>query len=313
MISKTGRFWLFLVFIIPSVLCAFFVLYHLLFNRTLRQGLYNHVVVVLLCLGLFSELTNYIWMMVYYQRGPIWYRSNAFCAVWGFNDWALYVTYTVLLAWATIERHILVFHDRWVSTKRKRFFLHYCPIMFLLCYCFGFYIVVYFIPPCMNEFSPWLSICISKVCIFDNYAFSMYELVVHQFLPFPVIVVFNILLIVRVVWQKKSMNQRFQWRKYRKMIIQMLSISFLYIILYFPFLVVSICNLFNVTSDIFNDVLSYTTFITYFIFPLFPFVCALSLSDLRSKLLQIFHLQRNVRRVGPLTLTVREKYPTMVH
>ncbi|CAF1012483.1 unnamed protein product [Adineta steineri] len=302
--SNTVKFWSLLIFLIPSILCALFISYYLLFDRTLRHALHNHVVIVLLLIGLFSEMTNYIWMLVYYQYAGIWQRSNIFCAIWGFNDWALYITYTILLAWATIERHILVFHDRWVSSRRRRLLVHYLPLVCLFLYCFVFYIVVYFIPPCANIFSQTGYICISP-CIFNSYTFSMYELVAHQFLPFPIIVIFSIALLVRVVFQKKRTHQPVQWRKYRKMTVQMLSISLLYVVLYFPFLVVSICVLFNVSTDLLNEILPYTTFITYFIFPLYPFVCALSLSDLRNKMYQILHLRRPPRQVGIETFTLR--------
>ncbi len=101
---------------------------YLLFDRTLRRTLHNYFVIVLLSIVLISEITNYVWMLVYYQDTGIWERSTTFCKICGFNDWALDITYTILLAWVTIERHILVFHDRSISTKRKRFLVNSGPL-----------------------------------------------------------------------------------------------------------------------------------------------------------------------------------------
>ena len=42
------RFWIYLIADILSVLCSLFVLYYLLFDRTLRQALNNHVIIVLI-------------------------------------------------------------------------------------------------------------------------------------------------------------------------------------------------------------------------------------------------------------------------
>ncbi len=55
------------------------------------------------------------------------------------------------------------------------------------------------------------------------------------------------------------------------MTVQILSISLLCIVLYFPFLVVSICIMFNLSCDLFRAVKRATAFafITYFIFPNF--------------------------------------------
>jgi hypothetical protein len=41
-----------------------------------------------------------------------------------------------------IERHILIFHDRWVSTRKKRIFNHYIPIIALVLYCLLYYMIV---------------------------------------------------------------------------------------------------------------------------------------------------------------------------
>jgi hypothetical protein len=46
-ISFSVRFWLFLLSDILSILCSFFVLYHLLFTRHLRQSLHNHTIYIM--------------------------------------------------------------------------------------------------------------------------------------------------------------------------------------------------------------------------------------------------------------------------
>ena len=37
----------------------------------------------------------------------------------------IYSLQVTLFAWASIERHILIFHDQWVSTQSRRLFVHY--------------------------------------------------------------------------------------------------------------------------------------------------------------------------------------------
>jgi hypothetical protein len=48
------------------------------------------------------------------------------------------------MAWLAIERHILIFHDRWVSNRRGRFLFHYLPLIILVTYILVFYSIAIF-------------------------------------------------------------------------------------------------------------------------------------------------------------------------
>jgi hypothetical protein len=146
--SYPVRFWIYLLGDIPSIICSIFVLYHLLFDRTLRHALNNHVIIILLII----ELTDVPWTLHYYLYNTNMIETPAFCIIWGWINFGLYVTQLLVFAWASLERHILIFHDQWVSTKRKRFFVHYLPPILILAYCFIYFAVVFLFPPCQNWF-----------------------------------------------------------------------------------------------------------------------------------------------------------------
>ncbi len=298
MLSNTVQFWVYLILLVPSMICLLFILYHLLFNRTLRSALNNHVIIVLLLNCFIAEVTIYPWMLYFYQYKGVWIRSQIFCAIWGFLDWGLYITQTILFAWASIERHILIFHDGWVSTKKKRFFIHYLPLILLLLYCFIFYIIVFFFPPCTNSYGNSSTFCIIP-CLAYNHIFSVWETIVHQMLFALIIIVSNIALFVRVLWQKHRMHQPVQWRKHRKMAIQVLSISLLYLAFFFPYVIYSFILTFGAPNGLGDSFYVYAVFLTYFMTPLLSFVCTLSLPELRTKLIKIIHFQQKPRRIGP--------------
>ena len=152
-----------------------------------------------------------------------------------------------------------------------------------------FHIVISIFPSCKNTLleSNYLSM---STCIFKSEnIITIYELVLHQFLSFPLIVTFNLLLLGRVICRKNRFNAVYYWRKYRKMIVQMLPISSLYTIPYFPYIAINIYMWFNEASSIFYKIKDYATLLTYVVFLLFPFVCALSLGDLRWKLSYLLH------------------------
>jgi hypothetical protein len=304
MISNAVRFWSYLIFLIPSIVCSLFVLYHLLFDRTLRHALNNHVIALVLIVVLICEVTDYPWLLHYYLYDGMWERSFTFCQIWGFIDWGLYIIQTVLFAWATFERHILIFHDRWLSTKKKRFFLHYLPPILLLLYCLIIYVIVYFFPPCQNALDYFYVTCFDA-CLFDAGFFSIYDTVVDEVLPVFLIVIFSIALLVRVLWQKYRIRQPIEWRKQRKMTIQLLSISFLYFVCLFPFTLVDFMLVCGFPVENIVNFREYALFLHFFMTLFFPFICILSLSELRKKFINTLYLRRQTRRTGPTPLPMR--------
>ena len=50
------RFWLLIIFEIPSLACSLILLYYLITDPIIRKALCNHVIIALLCIGLFSQL-----------------------------------------------------------------------------------------------------------------------------------------------------------------------------------------------------------------------------------------------------------------
>jgi heme exporter protein D len=298
-ISNTVKFWIYLIFLIPSIICSLFFLYHVLCKQILRNALHNRVITVVIIIGLIYQLTIYPWMLYYYHYVGIWNRSPIFCTIWSFIDGPLYFTQTILFAWATMERHILIFHDRWVSTRRKRFFIHYLPPIILLTYCLIFYVMVTVFPSCKNSFDDSYMICVT-FCFTQTYALYIWDALVHQALPNLVIVVFSVALLVRVLRQKHHVHQPIQWRKHRKMTVQLLSISILYLIFAFPLALMNLMYLCGLPGDVGVKFNAYLLFFNYLMLLLLPLACVLSLPKRRSKM-TILKLRLQRRTVAPTT------------
>ncbi|CAF2838186.1 unnamed protein product [Rotaria sp. Silwood2] len=303
-LPSTIRFWIYLVIFIPSIICSLFVLYYLLFTGTLRRALNNHTIIVLIFIGLICQLTIYPWMLYFYNNGNQWYRTLTFCSIWGFIDWGLYITQVILFAWTSIERHILIFHDRWIARKKKRFYIHYLPLILLTLYCFIFYSIVYFVPFCKKFVQYNVALCIDN-CLYDNDIFFIWETIVHQILPNLIIIIASIALLIRILRQKHRVSQRIQWGKHRKMAIQLLSISFLYLIFSFPNTILILIYLCGLSYDIGHNVKIYAEFFSYLVILFFPFVCIFSLPELRKKITSILLLRSTAISVYPETCTIR--------
>ena len=297
--SRSLRFWLLLIFDIPSLLCSFFVLYHLLSNRASRCALHNHTVIVLLLIALIFQMTDIPWYLDFIRHGFVRPSAPTRCLIWWLVDLGFYNTNALVLAWASIERHILVFHNQWVSTRRKRFFCHYAPLVCLLLYSMFYYALVIFVPPCKHTFIYTLPVCAASPCHLLHPILGLWEMGVHGCLSTMIIALFSIALPIRVIKIKYRGTQCFRWRKYRKMILQLLSISVLYLLLNFPVMIISVARLCGLPADAGVQVQLVAFFLTYGVMFLLPFVCLAS-------------LPRSKKQIGHICCKQKQRQATVV-
>lgn len=278
------RFWSYLFFEILSLIFTLFVLYYLLIDRILRQALHNHVIIVLLFLGLIYEFTDIPWILYYNHTGVPMFQTPVFYIFWVFLDYAFYSLQIALFAWATIERHILIFHDKWLATRKKRLFVHYVPVIAIIIYYLIYYSIVHFAPFCENSFDDFLAGGIFIPCLFSRTILGSWDLIVHQVIPTFIISISSVLLILRVVWQKKRLNQPVTWRRHRKMTIQLISLSCLYIIFNFPWTFLIFAFQYGLPADVVSIPLIYAAYLYYYVIFLFPIACFGSFTELQMKL-----------------------------
>jgi hypothetical protein len=233
-ISYPVRFWLFLISNMLSMQCCLFVLYQLLFIRNLRESLSNHIIIVLLLLDLLFECTNIPFIIHYYRRNGIWQITRPFSQIWSFLSFGIYPTKTIVFAWCTIERHILVFHHRLLLNPRNRFVLHYLPLIIVPLYGLIYYSLIIFYPFCDYLYSQSTLNGVYTPCFLIDPILSKYDLIVNQIIPVLIIISFTLGLFFRFQLQKGRLRQSLEWRKQRKLIIQVLSIFIIFSGFQFP-------------------------------------------------------------------------------
>jgi hypothetical protein len=282
-ISLSVQFWLYLISNILSIICCVFVLFYLVFDRTLRQQLHNHIIIILLFICLIYELTDIPFILYNSRFGISWilYRF------WSFIDIGLYTTHLIIFAWGTIERYILVFHDQWLRTEKKRFYIHYLPLIILIIYCLVWYSVIILFPSCDDIIH---QPNIPYPCMMYDSSIKYFDLICHQVLPSFVIIIFSIALVLRARWQKTGSTKP---AKQRKLIFQILSISILYLIFCSPWAFVLISFQFNSLENIGLNLMPYAYFFSYYFIFLFPFVCCASLPEVLFKLKNALCRQRS--------------------
>jgi hypothetical protein len=283
-LPRSVRFWLLFISDVPSIICSFLLLYHLIHDRTVRNALNNHVIILLLILGLATQLIEIPFYLAFIANlGIVKPSVPGTCLTWWFVSFGMYNGGTILMAWAALERHILIFNYRWVSTKRGRILVHYLPIMILLLYIFIFYIYVLFILSCKNTYEYTLPICNEYPCYQDDTILGMWDFIVNNIVPSLLTAFLSVALLIRVIQQKRRLNQQIHWRKQRKMTIQLVSISVLNIIFNIPLNLVSLAHLCGLPDDYAVEEEHYFYFSCYFLIFLFPFVCLYSYPELYMK------------------------------
>ncbi|CAF3469157.1 unnamed protein product [Rotaria sp. Silwood1] len=166
----------------------------------------------------------------FFQYGFSWEFPVSFSVFWSFIDYALYGIQFLILSRATIGRHILIFHDRWLLNRKRRFFIHYLSLMILILYSFIYYCIIIYASFCPYIFYRLPAYGVLFPCIYYYVnMISIWELVCHQTIPIFIIIIFRLSLLIRILWQKSRLHRSIHWRKQRKMTIQLLSVSMLFI------------------------------------------------------------------------------------
>lgn len=137
------------------------------------------------------------------------------------------------MALGSIERHLVVFHGQFLS--RHRFLLSKVPIIFSIIYPFAFYTGVIFGSWwCTNVYDYSTLACGPPCYLITSKFLPLFGILTHRVLPVFLIMLVNIILVVRVWQQKTRMNQANTWRKNVRMSIQLLSIAFMYLVVWIP-------------------------------------------------------------------------------
>jgi hypothetical protein len=209
-----------------------------------RQLLGNHVVIAMLIVSFLTIIIDLSSALSFLREGNIHPQSTSFCYFWMYIDYVLYANEMLLLAWASIERHILVFALQRFRSKRQKFYGHYLPIIFCLIYPIIFYTYTIFFYSCDNVFNYQQYLCGSPCFKTSSFLLNGYDQLMHTLIPCIIIVIFSLVLLIRVIRHKRQIQgQLFSWRKQQRMVVQLLSIVCLYTVMITPPVVVIIIRI----------------------------------------------------------------------
>ncbi|CAF1457869.1 unnamed protein product [Rotaria sordida] len=209
----------------------------------------------MLIVSLLSTIIDLSITLNYLQNGIVHLSSSYFCYFWMYIDYVLYANGMLLMTWASIERHILVFSSQYFRLLHQKFYGHYTPIIICLIY------------PCNQIFDYQQVLCGSPCFKRTTFLLNAYDMFIHSVIPCIIIVIFSLALLIRVIRHKHRMQgQIFSQRKQYRMVIQLVSIAFFY------------SKIFAATE---RDL--YLFYLYYFLTLFLPFVCLGLVHHLRRK------------------------------
>lgn len=102
------------------------------------------------------------------------------------------------------------------------------------------------------------------------------------------------------------MNQSVQWRRHRKMSIQILSIILVYLLFYFPSICMQFLIFLNLERNVNISIRDILIFFTYYMMLFLPLICMLTLPNLGNRIRYVGRFGRITAGVHPVTKTVRQ-------
>ncbi|CAF4529402.1 unnamed protein product [Rotaria socialis] len=112
----------------------------------------------------------------------------------------------------------------------------------------------------------------------------MWEFIFNTTTPILVEGIASILFILRIIWQKQRLRHSVEWRKQRRLTIQLLLMSGLNMSFNLPIYLIPLAHLCGLPPEYGVQPELYFFFLGYFVIFLFPFICLRQYPELRKSL-----------------------------
>ena len=275
------KFGVFLTLQISSVSCSLYLFLQYIIRPNLRQSVYNQIVIILLCVNFFFVIIPLSASEAFFFTSHVRPESDIFCALWTWIHYCPDICNLFLMAFFCGQRHWLLFRLNPMRSRRNRILYHYVPITVCIIYPCVFYFVLIFLYPCKSTYDYSQLLC-SYPCYFNTEIIGNFDTFANNWIPIILIPVLSMALLIRFLFQRRRMRlNMFQWKRDRKMVIQLLSVASLYFFMWAP-LQAAVFYSNNVYSRVLAYILVvYLYILPYFVHLLYPFIVLCSYPEFR--------------------------------
>lgn len=242
------KFIILLVLQVPSILASLFIFFFYGKHQHLLKDVRHQSLMALLIVN-FLQLTMDMPMPIhFYHIGYVDPATHGYCTWWTFFEYSVEVISALLMCFISLQRHLLIFHDHLFRIAWKRVLIHHIPMAICILYPIILYLSMIVFYPC--DGSQWdftSSVCGYANChLFYSERLAMFDWIAQNGLPSMIILFANVSLLIRVVRHKLQFQRAIRWKKQRRMTLQLLSISILFLISWLPSLIIVLIQvLFN--------------------------------------------------------------------
>ncbi|UJR17647.1 hypothetical protein I4U23_004543 [Adineta vaga] len=136
-------------------------------------------------------------------------------------------------------------------------------------------------------------------CYYGTEILQRFDYIFSLLSPVAIIMLANVMLVIRVIHQKRSLQQAVNWRRHRKMVLQLWLVSSLYMGLWLPLTITLFVQMTAIPSFMY-DKLDTMQFAPNFIALLLPMICLSTQPELLAKIKSLIRA-RSGNRVSVVT------------
>ena len=277
------KFGILLALQIPATILSVFIFAFFLSRRTVLHSLQNQALLLLLVVNFMQLSMTLPIALHFFHLGRVVPATAAVCTWWTYIEYTLNIANQFIVAIMSLQRHLLVFQPNLLRTRLKLWLLYYLPLLVSVFYPAAFFMYTNVIYACDGtQWDYLLNLCGDAPCylLYDP-ILSLYDWIANTIVPMALIILASLALIVRVIRQKYRRHQAISWSKQRRLILQLLSISGLYLIAWLPNTIVNLIRILywpdflGITAD------DYLADLVYLVCIFLPWVCVGLLPDFK--------------------------------
>ncbi|CAF0816871.1 unnamed protein product [Rotaria sordida] len=298
-----------------SIICSLFVFTNIVYRSSkLIKPIGNHFILALLMTSFVQVTTELSMVENYLDTGVVRPSTYGYCLFFNWYEFSLNGISLFVMLWASIERHIMIFSQATFQIHWKRIAFHYIPLSIAILYTPLCYACLIYIHSCFNNWNYNELLCTAP-CFYQNKILGIGDWLVNIIIPAFAIAFANLLLIIRVIYRSTGIRHNAErTKKNRKMTIQLLAISSLFLVFWLPIAVTGLIQQFFSPTFLIDVQFNIFFYLIYFIQLFLPFVCLISLPELKKVIILKIRRWTHRNMVGDTTaLQVASVVPTLLN
>ena len=225
---------------VPSVLINIFAIYRLHGNTKLSVFAFRTI----LHLSLFTTFTCVPFFLLELQFNSSFPLSALICKFWLVIDYASIVCLGLLVCWASIQRHILIFGPLRLKKLQSTLKFKLIPTLLAL----GLPVIWYSVlaSSCVyNPVTPFTFQC--RPCFENEKTIFLIDTILSLLLPLLVTILVTFLLVIRIIRLRYRLIHvtSKKWRRCKRLTRQMILFSFIYLIGLVPYVLTNLNSLYE--------------------------------------------------------------------